>query len=902
MKKLGLNPLPCSETIILMNGTESQSILSCKFKASVCGKETVFDCLVSDLLCDYDMLLGMDKICSLGGIIIDKSGEIKFPELSCTVPTPENLCALSFEKTIIKDKDFEASFNGKFWTAKWNWKVNEEPSLENKVSQYSIKAAAKQKFEDEVQDWIRDGWLKKFEGKPKGIIPLMAVIQPNKDKVRPVMDYRELNCFVSSHTAESDVCGEKLKKWRKMGHNLHIIDLKKAYLQVRIHEDLQPYQVVKFNNQFYCLTRLGFGLNCAPKIMTSILKKVFEMDKRLERAVDSYIDDIIVDGDKIDPKEVADHLKRYGLLAKEPESLKNARVLGLKVYEKKGELLWNRDNVLRSFTDIETKRQLFSLCGQLVGHFPVASWLRPACSFIKRKTNDLKWDEKFGNGVKNLLIDIEKRLESADPVRGSWRVDASHNVEVWCDASSIAIGTVLVVDNKVIEDGCWLRKQNDPLHINTAELESVIKGVNCAISWGFSNISIFTDSSSVSSWLRSIIDKDKKMHVSSLSCMLIRRRIQLIGELISELGLKIKVTLVPSHQNRADELTRVPKSWISNQTGIAAACLNKNEIIKSVHEIHHFGVDKTLYFCGKMHPSHNISKENVADIIKACNKCATIDPNPTHVETGELSVKEVWDRLASDVTHYNGKKYLTTIDCGPSRFAIWKQIKNESAQEIAESIESIFRQFGPPKELLLDNYTTFKSSRFLEMCKKWRVQPIYRCAYRPSGNGIIERHHRTIKRMAARAERDILDMTYWYNIAPKVKLVDSTCPYNVVFNHKSRCFHPSDNFPTLTNQSFSFSHNLPFRVGDIVYVKPHPNLCTSTWRAGTVTNVNSSWSVSVDGIPYHVRDIRTSNQQQPSKPAHVDVSFPPTHNNSALPSRPQRTRRPPVRFNDYVLQ
>jgi hypothetical protein len=40
---------------------------------------------------------------------------------------------------------------------------------------------------------------------------LMAVTQRNKLKIRPVMDYRELNQFVSSHTADGDVCSTKLR-------------------------------------------------------------------------------------------------------------------------------------------------------------------------------------------------------------------------------------------------------------------------------------------------------------------------------------------------------------------------------------------------------------------------------------------------------------------------------------------------------------------------------------------------------------------------------------------------------------------------------------------------------------------------------------------------------------------
>ena len=57
----------------------------------------------------------------------------------------------------------------------------------------------------------------------------MAVLQQNKKKVRLVVDYRRLNEFFSSHSAEANACGDKLKEWRGIGSNLAIVDLKSAY-------------------------------------------------------------------------------------------------------------------------------------------------------------------------------------------------------------------------------------------------------------------------------------------------------------------------------------------------------------------------------------------------------------------------------------------------------------------------------------------------------------------------------------------------------------------------------------------------------------------------------------------------------------------------------------------------
>ena len=57
-------------------------------------------------------------------------------------------------------------------------------------------------------------------------------------------------------------------------------------------------------------------------------------------------------------------------------------------------------------------------------------------------------------------------------------VSNSRSGTVWCDASSIALGVVLEIDGNSVEDAAWLRKKDDFAHINLAELNAVLKGIN----------------------------------------------------------------------------------------------------------------------------------------------------------------------------------------------------------------------------------------------------------------------------------------------------------------------------------------------------------------------------------------------------------------------------------------
>ena len=156
-----------------------------------------------------------------------------------------------------------------------------------------------------------------------------------------------------------------------MGSNLQIIDLRKAYLQFHVDSSLWRYQVVEYKGRRYCLTRLGFGLNVAPKIMTLVLNKVLSMDPVVRSGTDSFIDDIIVNNDIVSCDRVLELLHEYGLEAKPPENLAGGRVLGLRVVIDAGAFTWKRDNELQQLPDCATKPQLLTWLGQGIGHFPV---------------------------------------------------------------------------------------------------------------------------------------------------------------------------------------------------------------------------------------------------------------------------------------------------------------------------------------------------------------------------------------------------------------------------------------------------------------------------------------------------------------------------------------------------
>ena len=341
------------------------------------GKDIVLSAMVCDELLDHvGIILGIDAINLLGGVYIWNSKVIfgRSQSVACVSIAEPNKNKENGLNEII-DEDFYARFDGKCWTIGWIWKGNERPLMKNRLSCYrkNLNDSKQDEYEKEIEKWITEGILIPWkEQVSTGIIPLMPIEQETKNKVRPVLDFRELNQYLQCHTGDEfiDICSERLREWRQIEGRLALVDLKSAYLQIRVAPNLWKYQLVNYKDQTYCLTRLGFGLSCAPRIMTKILKLVLAENDLIKKATSSYVDDIIVNESIVSVEEVRNHLSRFGLLTKPPEKLNGGAVLGLKLnYGNDGMYRFSRGNALPLLPEKCTRRELFSLCGKLVGHY-----------------------------------------------------------------------------------------------------------------------------------------------------------------------------------------------------------------------------------------------------------------------------------------------------------------------------------------------------------------------------------------------------------------------------------------------------------------------------------------------------------------------------------------------------
>ena len=78
--------------------------------------------------------------------------------------------------------------------------------------------------------------------------------------------------------------------------------------------------------------------------------------------------------------------------------------------------------------------------------------MRVACSYIKRHSGGSKLENEVGDKARGWLRDVLRRLQDNDPAQGTWTVLAHGRGKAWCDASSLALGVVVEMDGRVVED------------------------------------------------------------------------------------------------------------------------------------------------------------------------------------------------------------------------------------------------------------------------------------------------------------------------------------------------------------------------------------------------------------------------------------------------------------------
>lgn len=104
---------------------------------------------------------------------------------------------------------------------------------------------------------------------------------------------------------------------------------------------------MNYKGRIYCLTKVRFKLNFAPKVMVTILKTILGRMTRVKRVTTTQM--TLVDETEVTALEVIDYLKKFGLNTKPQELLERGTALGLRLKkDKAGDASWFFKGEIRS--------------------------------------------------------------------------------------------------------------------------------------------------------------------------------------------------------------------------------------------------------------------------------------------------------------------------------------------------------------------------------------------------------------------------------------------------------------------------------------------------------------------------------------------------------------------------
>jgi transposase InsO family protein len=137
------------------------------------------------------------------------------------------------------------------------------------------------------------------------------------------------------------------------------------------------------------------------------------------------------------------------------------------------------------------------------------------------------------------------------------------------------------------------------------------------------------------------------------------------------------------------------------------------------------------------------------DIVKRCPKYITLSPVPhLGVNPRGLMPNHIGQM---DVTHYveSGKlKYIHVCIDTCSGFPFASLYTGGASNNVTDHCLQAFNAMELPKLIKRDKGASYFSKNFTLFCKEFGIKHKTGIPYTPMGHGIVERAHRTLKKMA----------------------------------------------------------------------------------------------------------------------------------------------------------
>jgi len=226
----------------------------------------------------------------------------------------------------------------------------------------------------------------------------------------------------------------------------------------------------------------------------------------------------------------------------------------------------------------------------------------------------------------------------------------------------------------------------------------------------------------------------------------------------------------------------------------------------------HKGRDKTLSLIRDRYYWPGMNKD-VAKWIRSCATCKKRKtPRPLHSDKpASLSIPKRWQCIAIDLveagtTSLEKYRYILTVICMFTRYAITIPIKTKKARDVADALFThVFAIHGKPREIRSDEGKEFVNAGLARLYRRWNIDSITTGGYRPWSNP-VERYHRYLNAgmtsLAATFGEDwtsyLQAITFTYNTS----ICESTgfSPYYLMHLREPRLLEDCEILPDQTDE------------------------------------------------------------------------------------------------------
>ena len=619
--------------------------------------------------------------------------------------------------------------------------------------------------------------------------PILVV--PKKDgRIRLCVDYRNLNAV----TIPDNYVLPRIDqlKTRIQGKVFTTIDLKDGFMQIPIAEEDIGKTAMSTQWGLYEYLRMPFGLRNAPPTFQRFMNTVLH---RVEHQF-CYIDDIIVFSENVEDHKkhlqgVFERLAKYGLVINIEKShfvQTHVAYLGFEFYEHGYRPLESHTLKIKDFPRPKTKKELQSFLGALQyyrSHIPGLAMIAvPLYDLTKGGGRKFVWTDACERAFIRLKDSISDRCPLVPLKSGG-------DFALYTDASGLACGAVLTQNSAVVE---FYSKTFSPVEQRYSCHEREALAMVLAI-LHFKHIllgipfTLYTDHRSLQWWfLRPPVNERHARWIVKIQDMIFRvvhidGKENVLADLMSRPGglsksscealhetmtinaitseisgedFKAKLTeefiksckLLPEHHKIVDGYHY---SLESGTPRLLVPPEYQQQIVKEVHEIGHYGRNRTYKTIQKEYYWPQMSK-SVQLGVRSCDICQKYKKTrPAQRDKVPFPQTERFKTVHIDIVgplprSSNDRRYVLTM---MDRFSRWFEavpLDDITAPEVTSKFfANWICRFGCPDFVVTDQGSQFESGLFQEVLRSLGVHKKRTTQYHPQANGLIERAHSTFK-------------------------------------------------------------------------------------------------------------------------------------------------------------